>query len=162
MKHTSFCRDLNLFVTSVIGVSNSASSHWLVKASIICILLCSTSVWATKRCRSDSYVSNRTRTLAEWIEASKWAVKVEVTEIKDNWVPYPNCYTRDRSKCNLTNRGTFKTKILEVLKGKIDTKNHALRKAYCSKENPKKPGIYIFYGNYPRVYNGHGRGHEKH
>ena len=160
MKYTLFCRLLRFLGTSL-GASSFVSSHTLVKVCIISILSCSSSVWATKPCRSNSYFSTRTRTLAKWIEASRWAVKVEVSDIEDRWVPFPNCYAKDRSTCKLTNRGTFKTKVLEVLKGKIDGKNYVIRKAYCAKENPKKPGIYIFYGNAPGRYQGHDRVGEK-
>ncbi|GEM_PF-3341173 len=109
--------------------------------------------FATPSCSPESYYSNPDRSLQEWIEISDWTVKVRITEIHHKWIPYENCYTEDMTKCNQRDAGTFKSEILNIMKG--NQTEIKLVPCYCSKELPDKLGIYIFYGSEDGCYDGY-------
>lgn len=71
------------------------------------------------------------------------------------WVPFTNCYSKDRSKCELQDIGNFKAIILQVIQGDIKKGKFNFTPSYCAKQIPNKDGIYFFYGNTLTTYNGH-------
>lgn len=111
--------------------------------------------YATKPCSDSSYFSNSKRDLKEWIELSRWAVILEIKEITHNWGPFPNCYLENKKDCAQFDNGTFKAKILNILKGQQEADKINLVPVYCSKDLPDKLGIYIFYGVHEGGYDGY-------
>jgi hypothetical protein len=113
---------------------------------------------STKPCSPESYGANSVRSLSEWRDNSTWMAEFKVFNVKENWTPYPNCSMKDKSQCAVQNTGSFETKFLRTIKGKI-TKDTKLTAEYCAKSIPTKPGNYIFFGNKIGTYKGYDKNH---
>jgi L,D-peptidoglycan transpeptidase YkuD (ErfK/YbiS/YcfS/YnhG family) len=139
------------------NLMSDRKSFWTTMAGILITLIFInffiTSVSATQSCSDQSYYNHSERSLQEWIDDSDWAAKVKIKDIDHKWIPYENCYLDDKTKCTQRDAGTFKSEIVNVIKG--DKSEIKLDPAYCSKDLPDKIGMYVFYGSKSNGYDGY-------
>lgn len=129
------------------------------KTLILALLLASVidvdNSYATKPCGRNSYFSNSKLKLSDWVKLSGWAVKVKITKISHNFVPYANCGLKNRDKCAKHDLGNFKATVLKNIKKSFYKKNteYIFSPDYCAKVPPSSLGTYVIYGFYKEKKN---------